>query len=64
MTKQGLMDLMSEGYTFDEASMIEFCRRFVTDMSEEECFIAYRIYEIYRDEGQTCKVSRQYAGLD
>ena len=63
MTKQGLMDLLVEGYTFDEASMIEFCRRFVPDMSEEECFIAYRIYESYRDEGQTCQVSRQYAGL-
>ena len=48
MAKQGLMDLMAEGYTFDEASMIEFCRRFIPDMPEEECFIACR------DEGQTC----------
>jgi hypothetical protein len=43
---------------------IAWVRKFLgEDCPEDECWEAYKLYRIYRDEGQNELVSRQYAGL-
>lgn len=42
---------------------VNYVRRFVPHCSEQDALEKYRIYQSYRDEGQSEIVSRQYAGL-
>lgn len=42
---------------------VNYVRRFDPHCSEEDAIEKYRIYRSYRDEGQSERISRQYAGL-
>lgn len=47
-----------------EAEIIAWVRQQVGfNMEALSCLNAYKLYQMYREEGQTHQVSKQYAGL-
>jgi uridine kinase len=47
----------------DAAEIVKLIRKYLPDATYDECIEAYNKYRMYRDEGQSIEVSKQYAGL-